>query len=175
VIRRLSALGLGCLLLASCASVPPEPLPAPANPEAAQPPAAEWQPYLTRPAPPRDSVRRRRLPPPSVPAPPRAEAAPEASTSASPETAPVKADPPGPRTLDGTWEQEHVSEGFREAFEGALVRAASGQATETDPASGAVYAVSQKPGASGCKAFEVNVLSPGGTLPVLSRGYAYRC
>ena len=65
----------------------------------------------------------------------------------------------------------HSYEGVLTTIEGRI----AGSWQLTDPATGAVYAVSQKGSSGGCRVFEVNVLSPGGTLPILSRGNAYRC
>lgn len=80
------------------------------------------------------------------------------------------------REVSSAWADGHVEEGFRSEFDAAVIRAADrGLAEAEEPETGRVYAFTRKDGNEGCATVEVTVLSPGRTLPVLSRGIAETC
>lgn len=192
-----------CFALASCAStsvpsqnVPVAELPAPSEPGqwekygAEQTPRVsegEWKSSTAWGHPPRhrDVVRT------SIPAPSKPEAAPAASVavdhsleSVSDETpdAPsteVKMESPAKpagKKVVSAWADNKVAEAFRGNFDDAVAEAArKGSARVVEEETSNVYAFSNPVRSGKCTRVEVTVLSPEGTLPIISRGHATVC
>lgn len=74
------------------------------------------------------------------------------------------------------WVDKHVPATMREVFGDAANQAATeGSATVVDPESGHHYSMSRVWKVGKCSGLEVSMLSPGGKLPVISRGSTEVC
>lgn len=72
--------------------------------------------------------------------------------------------------------ESRVSESFKESYARALADAAvKGSSRATEEETGNVYAFYRDGSQDGCPKVEVTVMSPGGTLPLLSRWHALKC